>query len=167
MISLARPLPVQVGVIPARYQSSRFPGKPLVNIAGKPMIVRTWEQAMKATKLNKVVVATDDERIAKVCRDHGADVVMTDEDIPNGTERCAQAVERLGGGFDICVNIQGDEPLIEPEIIDAVVDALQKSPDAVYRSATSRLHCSAVSVTSPPFYAPTTARPAHHSRKRK
>lgn len=135
-----------VGVIPARFKSSRFPGKPLVLIAGKPMIVRTWQQAMKATKLDRVVVATDDERIAKVCREHGADVVMTDEEIPNGTERCAQAVERLGGKFDICVNIQGDEPLIEPEIIDAVVVALQNAPDAVYSTACTPLKHEEVSM---------------------
>ena len=120
-------------MIPARYQSSRFPGKPLVKIAGKPMIIRTWEQAMKASKLDKVVVATDDERIAAICKEYNADVVMTDEAIANGTERCAQALERLGGKYDICVNIQGDEPLIEPEIIDKVVVALQEAKDAVYR----------------------------------
>eukprot|EP00193_Tetraselmis_chui_P014610 CAMPEP_0177775276 /NCGR_PEP_ID=MMETSP0491_2-20121128/14002_1 /TAXON_ID=63592 /ORGANISM="Tetraselmis chuii, Strain PLY429" /LENGTH=259 /DNA_ID=CAMNT_0019293807 /DNA_START=63 /DNA_END=842 /DNA_ORIENTATION=- len=135
-----------VGVIPARYKSSRFPGKPLVSIAGKPMIIRTWMQAMKAKKLDKVVVATDDERIASVCREHGADVVMTDEAIPNGTERCAQAVERLGGQFDICVNIQGDEPLMEPEIIDEVVVALQASSDAVYSTACTPLKHDEVSM---------------------
>uniref|UniRef100_A0A061R8E9 3-deoxy-manno-octulosonate cytidylyltransferase n=1 Tax=Tetraselmis sp. GSL018 TaxID=582737 RepID=A0A061R8E9_9CHLO len=128
-----------VGVIPARYKSTRFPGKPLVTIAGKPMIVRTWQQATKASKLDRVVVATDDERIAKACRDHGAEVVMTDEAIPNGTERCAQALERMGGKYDICVNIQGDEPLIEPEVIDEVVKALQDTPDAVYSTACTPL----------------------------
>lgn len=128
-----------VGVIPARYQSSRFPGKPLVKIAGKPMIIRTWEQAMKASKLDKVVVATDDERIAAICKEYNADVVMTDEAIANGTERCAQALERLGGKYDICVNIQGDEPLIEPEIIDKVVVALQEAKDAVYSTACTPL----------------------------
>lgn len=75
---------VQVGVIPARYKSGRFPGKPLVDILGKPMVVRTWEQACKARTLDAVVVATDDERIADVCRRAGARVVMTSEDCPNG-----------------------------------------------------------------------------------
>lgn len=86
----SRPLPehvscyVQVGVIPARYQSVRFPGKPLVKILGKPMIVRTWEQACKARSLSRVVVATDDQQIADVCRAAGAEVVMTSESCPNG-----------------------------------------------------------------------------------
>lgn len=75
---------VQIGVIPARYESVRFPGKPLVSILGKAMVVRTWEQARKATTLQKVVVATDDERIAAACREAGADVVMTSSECPNG-----------------------------------------------------------------------------------
>lgn len=74
----------QVGVIPARYASQRFPGKPLALIAGKPMIVRTLEQAKLATSLHKLIVATDDDRIAEVCRNAGADVVMTSPDCPNG-----------------------------------------------------------------------------------
>lgn len=121
-----------VGVIPARYESTRFPGKPLALISGKPMILRTYEQAKQATCLDALVVATDDERIAKVCRDAGADVVMTPATCPNGTERCEAAVRQLPEDYDIVVNIQGDEPLIEPEIIDEVVRALQDTPDAVY-----------------------------------
>ncbi|KAK2077217.1 hypothetical protein QBZ16_004851 [Prototheca wickerhamii] len=124
-----------VGVLPARYESSRFPGKPLVPILGVPMILRTYEQAKKAKTLDTVVVATDDERIASLCREHGALVAMTDPDCPNGTERCEQAVAALPGKYDIVINIQGDEPLIEPETIDAVVRALQDSPDAVYSTA--------------------------------
>jgi CMP-2-keto-3-deoxyoctulosonic acid synthetase len=93
----------QVGVIPARYQSSRFPGKPLVDILGKPMILRTYEQATKAKKLDAVVVATDDERIAEVCRRAGAEVVMTSEDCPNGAcwppPRTGAAVPALGLGL--------------------------------------------------------------------
>ena len=77
---------VQVGVIPARYKSGRFPGKPLVDIMGKPMVVRTWEQACKARTLDAVVVATDDDRIADVCRRAGARVVMTSEDCANGKD---------------------------------------------------------------------------------
>ena len=122
-----------IGVIPARYASTRFPGKPLVPILGKPMIVRTYEQAKKAKQLDRVVVATDDERIASVCREHGAEIVMTSVDCPNGTERCNEAVSKLKESYDIVVNIQGDEPLIEPEIIDEVAETLKKSPDAVYR----------------------------------
>lgn len=128
-----------VGVLPARYQSSRFPGKPLVPILGKPMILRTYEQACKAKTLDAVVIATDDERIAEVCRAAGARVVMTSPDCANGTERCEEAVSKLSRKYDIVVNVQGDEPLIEPEIIDAVVQALQQSPDAVYSTACTPL----------------------------
>ncbi len=74
----------QIGVIPARYQSARFPGKPLVPILGKAMVVRTWEQALKARTLSKVIVATDDEQIAQTCRAAGAEVVMTSDQCPNG-----------------------------------------------------------------------------------
>ena len=126
-------------MIPARYASSRFPGKPLVMIKGKPMIVRTYEQAAKATTLTRLVVATDDVRIKRACEAAGAEVVMTDDDIPNGTERAAQALDRLGGKFDVVVNIQGDEPLIEPGIIDDVVRALQRSPDSVYSTPVTPL----------------------------
>eukprot|EP00898_Chlorokybus_atmophyticus_P006030 jgi/Chlat1/6428/Chrsp45S06045 len=133
-----------VGVIPARYDSSRFPGKPLVPILGKPMIQRTWEQAKQAKTLNAVVVATDDERIAECCRKFGADVVMTSYDCPNGTERCNEALMKLPEHYDIAVNIQGDEPLIEPEIIDEVVKALQESPDAIYSTACTSLKASEV-----------------------
>ena len=121
-----------LGVIPARYASSRFPGKPLVMIAGVPMIVRTYEQAKQAKTLTRLVVATDDARIKAACEAAGAEVVMTDSAIPNGTERCEKAMAALGETFDVVVNVQGDEPLIEPEIIDACVRALQASPDAVY-----------------------------------
>mmetsp|Transcript_18628 Transcript_18628/g.60743 ORF Transcript_18628/g.60743 Transcript_18628/m.60743 type:complete len:283 (-) Transcript_18628:279-1127(-) len=121
-----------LGVIPARYASSRFPGKPLVMIAGKPMIQRTYEQACKAGNLDRVVVATDDERIAEACAKFGADVVMTSVECPNGTERCNEAASKLKERYDIVVNIQGDEPLIEPEIIDDVVQSLKDTPDAVY-----------------------------------
>lgn len=121
-----------LGVIPARFASTRFPGKPLVLIAGKPMIQRTYEQAKLAKKLNKLVVATDDERVAACVRGFGGEVVMTSETCPNGTERCDEACSKCRETFDIVVNIQGDEPLIEPEIIDEVVVALQNAPDAVY-----------------------------------
>lgn len=128
-----------VGVLPARFQSSRFPGKPLVPILGKAMILRTYEQACKARTLDAVVVATDDERIADVCRQAGALVVMTNPDCANGTERCEEAVSKLDKQYDIVINIQGDEPLIDPDTIDAVVEALQDSPDAVYSTACTPL----------------------------
>ncbi|KAG2251358.1 hypothetical protein Bca52824_081494 [Brassica carinata] len=123
-----------VGIIPARYASSRFEGKPLVQILGKPMIQRTWERSKLASTLDHVVVATDDERIADCCRGFGADVIMTSESCRNGTERCNEALEKLEKEYDVVVNIQGDEPLIEPEIIDGVVKALQVAPDAVFNN---------------------------------
>ncbi|GLT68496.1 hypothetical protein SLA2020_407200 [Shorea laevis] len=123
-----------VGIIPARFGSSRFQGKPLVPILGKPMIQRTWERAKLATTLNKLFVATDDERIAEICQGFGADVIMTSESCRNGTERCSEALQKLRKKFDIVVNIQGDEPLIEPEIIDGVVKALQGlKKDAIHQ----------------------------------
>ncbi|XP_078168460.1 3-deoxy-manno-octulosonate cytidylyltransferase-like [Carex rostrata] len=128
-----------IGIIPARYASSRFEGKPLVNILGKPMIQRTWERAKLASSLDTVVVATDDERIAECCRGFGADVIMTSESCRNGAERCSEALQKLAKSYDIVVNIQGDEPLIEPEIIDGIVQALQRAPDAVFSTAVTAL----------------------------
>lgn len=128
-----------VGIIPARFASSRFEGKPLVHILGKPMIQRTWESAKLASSLDHVVVATDDERIAECCREFGADVIMTSESCRNGTERCNEALQKLRKKYDIVVNIQGDEPLMEPEIIDGVVKALQGAPDAVFSTAVTSL----------------------------
>lgn len=128
-----------VGIIPARFASSRFPGKPLVQILGKPMIQRTWERAKLASSLDRVVVATDDEKIAECCRGFGADVVMTSESCQNGTERCKEALEKLEKQYDVVVNIQGDEPLIEPEIIDGIVKTLQAAPDAVFSTAVTSL----------------------------
>ncbi|KAF2286025.1 hypothetical protein GH714_009765 [Hevea brasiliensis] len=128
-----------VGIIPARFASSRFQGKPLVQILGKPMIQRTWERAKLATTLDDIVVATDDEKIAECCRGFGADVIMTSESCRNGTERCNEALGKLEKKYDVVVNIQGDEPLIEPEIIDGIVKALQVSPDAVFSTAVTSL----------------------------
>ncbi|KAJ3692182.1 hypothetical protein LUZ60_012532 [Juncus effusus] len=128
-----------VGIIPARFASSRFEGKPLVQIVGKPMIQRTWERAKLASTLDCVVVATDDERIAECCRGFGADVIMTSESCRNGAERCSEALQKLSKNYDIVVNIQGDEPLIEPEIIDGIVQALQRAPDAVFSTAVTSL----------------------------
>lgn len=94
---------------------------------------------MKCTSLQAIVVATDDDRIADCCRGFGADVVMTSENCQNGTERCNEALEKLAAKYDIVVNIQGDEPLIEPAIIDGIVLALQMCPDAVYSTAVTAL----------------------------
>ncbi|KAL0320679.1 UNVERIFIED_CONTAM: 3-deoxy-manno-octulosonate cytidylyltransferase, mitochondrial [Sesamum radiatum] len=130
---------IVIGIIPARFASSRFQGKPLVHILGKPMIQRTWERAKMATLLDHVVVATDDDKIAAGCKGFGADVVMTSESCRNGTERCNEALQKLGNKYDVVVNIQGDEPLIEPGIIDGIVKALQAAPDAVFSTAVTSL----------------------------
>nr|GMD01328.1 3-deoxy-manno-octulosonate cytidylyltransferase, mitochondrial [Ipomoea batatas] len=100
---------------------------------------RTWERAKLARALDQVVVATDDEKIAECCRGFGAEVIMTSESCRNGTERCNEALQKLEKKYDIVVNIQGDEPLIEPEIIDGIVEALQAAPDAVFSTAVTSL----------------------------
>ncbi len=112
-----------LGIIPARWASVRFPGKPLIKIGDKSMIQRVYEQSSKA--LEYVVVATDDERIVKEVEDFGGQVVMTVENHQSGTDRCTEALDKFeaktGISFDIVVNIQGDEPFIQPEqIIDVV-----------------------------------------------
>ncbi len=111
-----------LAVLPARYGSTRFPGKPLTPIAGKPMIQHVWERTRAARSVDEVVVATDDERIADACRGFGADVEMTRDDHPTGTDRLAEVAERRS--HDVIVNVQGDEPLIEGFVVDAAVEAL-------------------------------------------
>ncbi|WP_431291745.1 3-deoxy-manno-octulosonate cytidylyltransferase [Pedobacter sp. P26] len=106
-----------IGIIPARYASTRFPGKPLVDIAGKTMIQRVYEQASKAKSLSKVVIATDDVRIADEVKRFGGEFIFTSSDHQSGTDRCAEVIEQLPG-FDIVINIQGDEPFIEPAQIE-------------------------------------------------
>jgi 3-deoxy-manno-octulosonate cytidylyltransferase (CMP-KDO synthetase) len=113
------------GIIPARYASTRFPGKPLIEIEGKSMLQRVYEQAKKSSSLSKVVVATDDERIANHVREFGGDVVMTAEDHPSGTDRCFEALQQLGAGIEYVINIQGDEPFIDPGQIDALAEVLK------------------------------------------
>ncbi|MBM4160931.1 MAG: 3-deoxy-manno-octulosonate cytidylyltransferase [Ignavibacteria bacterium] len=112
-------MPHVVGVIPARYASQRLPGKPLVDLLGKPMIQRVYEQSVKATLLDQVIVATDDRRIADAVRSFGGEAVMTSADITSGSDRVA-AVARQAQG-DVFVNVQGDEPLIAPEMIDEAI----------------------------------------------
>lgn len=120
-----------IGIIPARYASSRFPGKPLADIGGKPMIQRVVEQAMQAKRLDRVVVATDDERIAERVKSFGGEVVITRTDHPSGTDRCWEAYQSLihqlnspADGLDYVINIQGDEPFIHPEQIDELAAIL-------------------------------------------
>lgn len=106
-----------LGIIPARYKSSRFPGKPLIDIAGKSMIQRVYEQCLKSSSLEKVIVATDDERILEHVKSFGGAAFITSENHSSGTDRCNE-VARLFPEFDICINIQGDEPMIDPRQID-------------------------------------------------
>ena len=112
-----------VGIIPSRYASTRFPGKPLAVIKGKTMIRRVCEQAWKS-KLDAVVVATDDVRIADEVIGFGGRYVMTDPNHRSGTDRCCEALEILGNQYDAVVNIQGDEPFIDPKQINILVDLI-------------------------------------------
>jgi len=107
-----------LGIIPARYASSRFPGKPLIEILGKTMIQRVYEQASQSKLLDKVVVATDDERIFNHVVSFGGAAVMTKEDHPSGTDRCYEALLKTEGKFTYVVNIQGDEPFVNADQID-------------------------------------------------
>jgi len=115
-----------IAVIPARYQSSRFVGKPLVDIGGKSMIQRVYEQAKKATSLSEVIVATDDRRIEDHAKGFGARVIMTGEQA-NGTARCYEAIQKSKEKTDFILNIQGDEPFILPEQIDLLCNSLSHS----------------------------------------
>lgn len=117
-MSLTSPTPVRIlGLIPARYASTRFPGKPLIDIHGKSMIQRVYEQASKSATLSDVAVATDDERIRAHVEGFGGKVIMTANTHQSGTDRCAEAARQLPG-FDVVINIQGDEPYIDSRQID-------------------------------------------------
>jgi len=126
-------------VIPARYASTRLPGKPLADIAGKAMIVRVAEAAKRA-RTDGVWVATDDERVAAAVRQNGFEAVMTRADHASGTDRIAEVADRLQwDDADIVVNVQGDEPLLDPELIEAVAGALRGDPDAAMATASHPL----------------------------
>jgi len=116
-----------LGIIPARYASTRFPGKPLAMIDGKSMIQRVYEQANKSEALDKVIVATDDTRIFDHVKNFGGQVVMTAEAHQNGTSRCWEVAEQIGQNFDVVVNIQGDEPFIDPEQINQLARLFENS----------------------------------------
>lgn|SRR5690606_8944466 len=114
-----------IGIIPARFDSTRFPGKPLVDIAGMTMIQRVYNQVKHAASLNEVVVATDDQRIYDHVKSFAGNVVMTSKDHQSGTDRCAEVINNISG-FDIAINIQGDEPFIDPQQIDLLVSCFQR-----------------------------------------
>jgi len=120
--------PQFIGIIPARFASSRFPGKPLVEINGKTMIRRVVEQAQQSSMLQRVIVATDDVRIEEEVRSFGAEVWMTSADHPSGTDRCAEVVRAMGSIAQenaVIINIQGDEPFIDPAQIDILCSCFQ------------------------------------------
>ena len=122
-------------IIPARYASTRLPGKPLLDLAGKPMVVRVAERA-RESGADAVIVATDDLRIAEAVRAHGVDAVMTRADHPTGTDRLSEAAKLLGLAPDaIVVNVQGDEPLLDAAVIRGVARALRDAPDAAIATA--------------------------------
>ena len=122
----AKPDLAIVAIIPARFASTRLPGKPLSDIHGRTMIERVYERARAARTVGRVVVATDDERIASVVRCFGGEAVMTSPDHPTGTDRLAEAVREIEA--DVVVNVQGDEPMLDPAGIDAAAGALVDDP---------------------------------------
>lgn len=118
-----------IGVIPARYKSSRFPGKPLVSICGKPMIYWVYKQAEKVKEFDKIYIATDDERIKAACEEHNMNVIMTSDKHATGSDRVAEVASKVDG--DLFVNVQGDEPVINPEMIRQVISIFLED-DSVY-----------------------------------
>ncbi|MAW21110.1 MAG: 3-deoxy-manno-octulosonate cytidylyltransferase [Flavobacteriales bacterium] len=116
-----------IGIIPARYESTRFPGKPLADILGKSMIQRVYNQCKKCNHLTRIIVATDDDRILNHVIEFGGEAMMTSKSHNSGTDRCNEIVEQLNTNFDIIVNIQGDEPYINPKQIEEVIALFQNS----------------------------------------
>lgn len=117
-----------IGVIPARYKSSRLEGKPLADILGKPMVQHVYERAKRAACLDEVVVATDDERIRSAVESFGGNVAMTSADHRSGTDRVAEAIRNIGA--DVIVNIQGDEPMLDPAMLAELVEPLRRGAGA-------------------------------------
>lgn len=115
-----------IGVIPARYASTRFPGKPLIDIGGKSMIQRVYEQCKKTSVLSDVIVATDDDRIAEHVISFGGKVIMTADTHQSGTDRCAEVISTYKGKCDAVINIQGDEPFIDPKQIELLASAFNE-----------------------------------------
>ena len=121
-----------IGIIPARYASTRFPGKPLVDIQGKSMIQRVYEQCIKADKLSSVLIATDDQRIYDHVISFGGKAWMTSHEHQSGTDRCAEIIESgKAGDWDAVINIQGDEPYIHPEQINLLCEVMQEKSVAI------------------------------------
>lgn len=131
-------------VIPARYASTRLPGKPLLDIQGQPMIWHTWQRAL-ASRAEQVVIATDDERISSVAESFGAEVCMTSDVHESGTDRIAEVVKQMNwSDDDVVVNLQGDEPLMPPDMLDQVADALIRRPEASMSTLAVAMHADQV-----------------------
>lgn len=125
---------VVIGVIPSRYGSTRFPGKPLALINNKPMIQHVYEQVSKSKELNMVVVATDHEKIKETVESFGGKAILTSKDHETGSDRISEITTKVEGDF--FVNIQGDEPLIKPELIDSLINAAKEQPECVITAKT-------------------------------
>ena len=116
-----------LAVIPARYGSTRLPGKPLISIAGTPLILRVLHGVKSCSRIDRVIVATDDERIVKVVEENGGEAMMTPSDLPTGGDRVAYVARRIPS--DIVLNVQGDDPLVGADMLDPLLDTLEKNPD--------------------------------------
>lgn len=126
-----------IAVIPARWGSTRFPGKVLAALNGKPVIQHVWERVRQVRGLSQVLVATDDERVAKAVRGFGGEAVMTPAELPSGTDRVARAVQ--GWPADVVVNVQGDEPLVEPAMVAALAELMTGHPQIPMATLKHRL----------------------------
>lgn len=140
------PMPAKIHiVIPARYQSSRLPGKPLLHIHGKPMILWVAEKASQATFADDMCIATDDQRIFDVCRQAGYDVVMTSSEHESGTDRLSEVVQKKGWAeTDVVINMQGDEPLVLPKLLEQVKELLLADDTAVMATLCEPIACNTV-----------------------
>ena len=118
-----------LGVIPARYASTRFPGKPLAPLGNGSLLSAVWSAARASSRLSRVIVATEDERIVEACRAYGAEAMLTSPEHASGTDRAAETVRRAGEDFDVVVNIQGDEPFVTPTSLERLVEAFEGRPD--------------------------------------
>lgn len=119
-----------LAIIPARYQSTRFPGKPLALLGDKPMLRHVYENVTNSALFEKVVIASDDERILEAARSWNAEAIFTATYHPSGTDRCAEAAEKVSGNFDVIVNIQGDEPFISREPLEVLLQIFENEPNA-------------------------------------
>lgn len=129
--------PVVVGVVPARYASTRFEGKVIAPLSGKPVVMHVYERVLQSQLISSVVIATEDERVREALQPYHANVVMTRADHPSGTDRVAEVVATLDA--DIVVNVQGDEPLIDPRLIDAAIQPLLDDPEVTMATARRRI----------------------------